>query len=339
MSLLRPVIRACAVAALRDQTWAEDRVYDSDMTPLGEAILGAAARVPYIVVYTDDDELDMVPATAQVYTGRARSLSLVLEIGVASAVEGVGENEIVLQFAATDEGMEWAVDITESQAIAALIGDPKSPWGELFKRFVLQVRKFTSVRGGQAEKGVRWAARKTVLHCRTLDDIVPGYAPPPNHPIRSFITMVKTYPHIGILDTSNLVAGLLEYGNAPPWREGQARLGNTTEAALALHLPGSPAPIPEIEIPSYDPMDSEWAPELTDVQLVDEGPIQTATMPKAKVRGGFAVASLISRLDARLPRAGVAGQLVVSSSLVKSASAPKASGSGALKVNAVVVHA
>lgn len=290
MSILRPVIRACAVAALRSQTWAEDRVYDSDMTPLGEAILGVQ-NAPYVVLYTDDDEVEMVPATAQIYDGLHRDLLLVIEIGVASAIAGEGEGEVILEFAATSEGMEWAVDVIESQILAALIGNPKSPWGELFKRFVMQVRRVSSHRGGQAERGVRWAARKIVLHLRTLADIVPGYKPPANHPIYTFTQMVKSDGGaLGIMDTSALVEGLLEANNAPSWREAQARLGNTTDAALALHVPGAPAPIPEIEYPSYDPRDAnEYPPELLGVNLVDEGPVKYAVIPRYKVVSGLNV--------------------------------------------------
>jgi hypothetical protein len=108
MSLLRPIIRACAVAALRDQTWAQARVYDSDMTPLADAVLGVAAA-PYIVIYTDTDDLQPVRGVAEMYDGENRNLSVVLEIGVASAVRNA-QGQIVIQFAATDQGMEWAVD-------------------------------------------------------------------------------------------------------------------------------------------------------------------------------------------------------------------------------------
>lgn len=334
MSLLRPVVRAIVVAALRSQTWAEDRVFDSDMTPLGEAILGTAKPTPYIVVYTDDDEV-MSP-NSRVYEGQNRSLLVVLETGVATAIKGEGENEIILEFSATDEGMEWAVDVTESQAIAALIGDPKSPWGELFKKMVFEVRKVTSNRGGQAEKGIRFAARKTVFDCRTMWDLVPGYKPDPKHPIWTFIQMVRDNPDVGIMDTSNLVEGLLTSTNAPNWREAQARLGNTTEAALALHVPGAPLPMEE-EIPSYDPRAAdEYTPILEEITLVDEYPVQFAVVPRFAGKGGY-LASAYKTDTKAAQKLYSYSRLHVAAGALRTATVPPSAVTGALQADAGVV--
>lgn len=334
MSLLRPIVRAIAVAALRSQTWAEDRVFDSDMTPLGEALLGTAQPTPYIVVYTDDDET--LSPTSRVYEGQQRSLLVVLETGVASAVHGEGENEILLEFAATDEGMEWAVDVTESQAIAALVGDPKSPWGELFKKMVFEVRKITSHRGGQAEKGVRFAARKTVFDCRTMWDLVPGYKPDAKHPVWQFISMVRSNPSIGIMDTSSLVEGLLTSTNAPTWREAQARLGNTTEAALALHVPGSPLPSPD-EIPSYDPRAAdEYTPILENITLEDEHPVQFVTIPRAGGKGGFMAS--VAKTDTKARQTVYSySRLRVAATALRTATVPPSGVTGALQADAEVI--
>jgi len=84
VSLLRPIIRSCAVAALRDRTWAGANVFDSDLQSMAEAIQGKADK-PYIVVYTDTD--DRTPASmAEMYSGIGRKMQLAIEMGVASAV-------------------------------------------------------------------------------------------------------------------------------------------------------------------------------------------------------------------------------------------------------------
>ena len=38
MSIVRMLTRLCSVAALRGHTWADDRVFDSDNTPLSQAL-------------------------------------------------------------------------------------------------------------------------------------------------------------------------------------------------------------------------------------------------------------------------------------------------------------
>jgi hypothetical protein len=277
VSLLRPIIRACAVGALRDRTWAENRVYDSDNTPLVEALLGQTDPVtrqpvqkPYITVYTDTDDLPE-GVNSEIYNGATRLLNVVMEIGVASAIRNA-KDQIVLQFAHTDQGMEWAVDIIESQALAALVGDPKSPWGELFKKFIRKVNRIPSRRGGQAEKGVRFAARRTVLVCNTIFDLAPNVVPPLNHPVWQFIEMARhSNPVVGLVDLATIVSNLLaETNQAPSWRVAQSYLGLTKEAVLALNPDGTPLPWPEVEQPPLDYTDtSEWVPPSSDIVLAD----------------------------------------------------------------------
>jgi hypothetical protein len=56
MSIIRPILRMCVVAALRERTLAERRVFDSDNTPLADALAHEPEQAkPYITVYTDED--------------------------------------------------------------------------------------------------------------------------------------------------------------------------------------------------------------------------------------------------------------------------------------------
>ena len=265
----------CAVGALRSETWAEDRVFDSDMTPLAEAVLGQAAK-PYIVCYTDIDSIAPVDPQARLYDGMNRDLTLTIEIGVASALrqmadDGTPTGPIAIQFAATDEGMEFAVDLIESQVIAALIGQPKSRWGELFKIIVPRVTKMQSRRGGQAERGIRFAARQVRLVLETLSEPVPGFVPPEGHFIRQFINLAREMPQSGVIDAAAGIETMLYRTATPDWRQAQAFLGVTEEGAKILMVPGSPLPYPEIEEPPYDPQrtDSEFAPPLERVTVDD----------------------------------------------------------------------
>src|SRR5215831_15346015 len=263
MSLLRPVIRACAVGALRNKTWCQDRVYDSDMTPLAEAVLGTAAK-PYAVVYTDTDDIPLVLGKAEIYDGRTRRLQVAIEIGVASAVhDPAPAGPVTIRFAATDQGMEWACDLIESQCMAALIGDPHSDWGDLFKRFVYKIHRVQRRRGGQAQTGVRFAARRIILVCETLFDIPPGVKPAPQHPIYDFIELA-TVGAVGEVDVASLVKQFLEAQSAPEWRIAQAYLGLDSDAARdTLVVTGSPLPWPNMEEPPLDYSDiNEYPPGL-----------------------------------------------------------------------------
>jgi hypothetical protein len=278
MSLLRPIIRTCAVGALRDKTWAEDRVYDSDLTPLAEAVLGQAAK-PYIVVYTDVD--DRTPAAVgELYDGRSRLLQLAIEIGVASAIHDPDQSDnIVIKFSSADEGMEWACDIIESQAIAALYGDPHSEWGDLLKRFAPTVRKMPSRRGGQSEKGIKFAARRTIFTLSTIYDFAPGVVPVPGSPVWDFLRLCRASPALGVVDRAAIVEQLLTQTANADWRIAQAYLGMDTQSIKNVNPDGVPVPwgkqgveLP-IEQPPLDETDRrDDAPVMTDITLHDDDP-------------------------------------------------------------------
>jgi hypothetical protein len=258
---------------LRDQTWAQDRVYDSDLTPLAVAVMDQTAR-PYIVVYTDQDDIKQVTGLGELYSGEQRELSVAIEIGVASAIRDP-TGKIKLQFAATDTGMEWACDVTAAQCIAALYGNTfknASPYGELFKRLVQKVRRVPSRRGGQGSQGVRFAARRIILVCQPMWDFVPGNVPDAKHPVWDFIAEARSNPVTDEVDIAGLVEGLMETEQAPDWRLAQSLLGLATKAVQALNVPGTPLPWDTgiIETPPYDPMDpSEQDPVLTEI-ITDE---------------------------------------------------------------------
>jgi len=267
VSLIRPIIRACAVGALRNKTWAQERVYDSDMTPLAEAVLGKASK-PYICVYTDNDDMMTVGGKAELYDPRLRRIQVSAEIGVASAVhDPAPTGPIVIKFAATDQGQEWACDLIESQALGALVGDPNSAWGDLFKRFIHKVHRMTRRRGGQAGTGIRYAARRVVFLCEPLlYDFVPGTRPSPTNPVWDFIRLCKSSPAVGQVDIGGLVENFLvsPTENAPDWRIAQAMLGlDTADARDGLVVTGSPLPFPNVEEPPLDRSDTnEYPPGL-----------------------------------------------------------------------------
>jgi hypothetical protein len=271
MSLLRPILRATTVAALRDQTWAEDRVYDSDLTPLATAVFGGPAK-PYIVCYTDQDDVSPVLGIGEVYSGENRSLSIAVEIGVAGAVRsspGDPLSPIVLQFAATDMGMEWACDVTSAQVLSALTGSATSAWGELFKRMTTRIRRLPTRRGGMAQQGVRFAARRIIFVVQPIYDFVPGIVPAPTHPVWEFIRLTRASPAIGEVDVASVVENLMTTNPIPDWRAIQGMLGLTRAGVEALNA-GIPLPWPGVEEPPLDLSDTnEFVPPFLDVSLDD----------------------------------------------------------------------
>jgi hypothetical protein len=236
MSLLRPIIRSCVVAALRNRTWAEDRVYDSDLKVLAEAIMGQTAK-PYIVVYTETD--DRVPAAGgEMYSGIGREMQVAVEIGVASAVREPNSDNIAIRFSGTDEGLEFACDVIDGQVIAALYGDPDSQWGLLLRRFAPRVTKMPSRRGGQGSgTGVKFAARRTVFTLSNMiNDLMPGVVMPDVHPVYDFIKMARASKQSGdIVDRANIVEKLIaETDPHPSWMVAQAWLGLDTQSVKNL---------------------------------------------------------------------------------------------------------
>jgi len=222
MSITRMLTRMAAVAALRGSTWADDRVFDSDNTPLSQALTLNAAAKPYIVVYTDSDSR-MDQNGTDLY-GMTRELNLVLEIGVASKVEGTTGEETI-KTPLTDEGMEIALDMVEDQALAALFGDAQSGWAELLKSLVLRVQRVSGQRGASADRDRRWAARQLSIVCDVVSDLPPGVAVPHDHPIQLFVRTSNDYPDAGMQPISDICNAIIGAKPSPKWEQMQAMFG------------------------------------------------------------------------------------------------------------------
>jgi len=222
MSVIRMLTRWCAVAALRGKTWADDRVFDSDNTPLAQALTLNAAAKPYIVVYTDADNRVDIQGT-DIYNSR-RELNLVLEIGVASKVQGE-TNDATLKIPLTDEGMELTLDMVEEQALSALFGDPQSDWAELLKTIVLRVDRVPGQRGASADRDRRWAARQLSIICDVVSDLPLGVPVPSGHPVRMFPVIAAANPEAGMEHVIEICDALNNRAEMPQWEQMQATLG------------------------------------------------------------------------------------------------------------------
>jgi len=227
-------------------------------------------------VFTDADDRINNPG-AELYRGDNRQLALTIEMGIASATTVQGQT--VIHFANTDEGHELAVDILDWQVKNALFGDPYSQWGELLKRIAYHVRRVPSRRGGQAQGGIRFAARRTTYICDTLDDLVPGVVPQAGNPIQDFIAMAAAHPDAGIQSMGQVIAAVVAGNPNPPWRIAQARMGMQKASIEALNVPGTPLPWPLEEEPPWVADPNEWVPVLNDIVLNSDEPLSTWPPP------------------------------------------------------------
>jgi hypothetical protein len=246
MSIVRMLTRMCAVAALRGETWADERVFDSDNTPLSQALTAGGGAKPYIVVYTDADNRSNIDGTDLI--GVDRELALVLEIGVASKIEGA-TGEATIKTPLTDEGMEIALDMVENQVINVFT-DPQNPWGEILRHLVMRVLRITGQRGASAERDRRWAARQLSIVCDVIADLPTGAPVPAGHPIREFIRVSKTNP--GMEHAGEICVALTSQEIAPKWEQVQAALGARRHALRGIGLAPLASDLPHMATPYGD---------------------------------------------------------------------------------------
>ena len=258
MSLIRAVARLTAVAALRNITLAEARVYDSDNTALNEAVTAANKPLPYITVYTDDD-IRSGFSGKDVYTP-ARELAVVLEIAVASPVKIEGETDPSdITIPATDSGLELGVDVLEAQAIGALLGNPLNKWGELFRDLVVTISRIPTTRGASGAQGARWAARQVIIRLDPIADLPPGVPVPTEHIYRRFIALARSDTAAKMVGAAGVIEAALTRagGVGPTWEQAQSWMSVSHEGIEGIGL----APLLD------EPQDRNEGPELTETNL------------------------------------------------------------------------
>jgi hypothetical protein len=168
MSLVPLVLRIITVKALRGQTYALERVLDSNLDAIDMTV--TQDKSPVIIVSSDDEEYSLENGKLAL-TAADRAVDIVIESAVASMVEAAdGTQQLTIPH--TDAGMEAILGIMGRQIMRALL-TPQTPWSDLWRRAVVGVPKVMIRRGASAEQGVRFAARQMVISCRTLHE--PGF--------------------------------------------------------------------------------------------------------------------------------------------------------------------
>jgi hypothetical protein len=226
MSLINLAVRIAAVKALKGATLAGDRVFDSQIDALDDRI--TKDKAPAIVVYIDEDHAkplgkDLVNAD--------RTVSLVIEISVASKVAIGDVTEVVIPY--TDPGLETTINLIGYQIMKALQAGA-SEWSELWRLFVVGIHEVAAVRGANAEKGVRWAARQIVMKCETLSEPAYGIAPAEGgHWARLLAAMAADSD---LAPIGSLIEGVISEPALADWRSAAAVLGVNRDVADGIGI-------------------------------------------------------------------------------------------------------
>lgn len=235
--MVRTVLRLCAVQALLETiTLAQDRVYDSTNKPLLDVLKLDAKSVPFISVYTDNDNLVRGTIEHGIYSA-THETQIVLEMGMASAVLAQGKYKTI-RVPHTDDAMEMTLDFLQAQALAAIVGDPRSEWAEIIRTSISGVTGLLSSRSGRSDQGAQWAARRVILTVDTIAEPRPGGELSAS--IQRFIALAKERAPEGTLAGALLLETYLSmypFGDQQAsWERAQSALGLTRRGLRGIGI-------------------------------------------------------------------------------------------------------
>jgi len=226
MSLARLAMRVAAARAIRGATLAENRVYDSVIDPIDQAVL--ENRQPFVVVSTEDHD---VAVTGRDLVYGMHECRLMIETAAASRVAIAGEDAFAIPH--TDEGMELVLDILEHQIMAALTRE-RTAWSRVFMNLVPIVRTRQSRRGASTEGGVRFAARQIAITCDLIEAPVAGGSIPAGGVWQDFLTVIAADEDLAPI--GQLLRTLIEGDELADWRRAANILGIHASTGNALGI-------------------------------------------------------------------------------------------------------
>jgi hypothetical protein len=227
MSLIAFAIRMALQRALTGKTYAEDRVFDSVITPIDQKV--EQGSLPLIIVSTDDDQASEI-AQFDLMRG-SRELDIVIEMALATTVTVDGEVQV--QIPHTDAGMEHALNFMGRQVYRALM-HPTDPWADLFRAFTSSVKKTLSRRGAGADKGVRFAARQLVLTVDPLFEPAFGVEVDAGGPWGKLLALMAADSELD--DLAKVLSDEILGEALPSWQSIQASLGLSAAAIRTIGL-------------------------------------------------------------------------------------------------------
>jgi hypothetical protein len=219
--------RIALVHALRTQTSAGDRVFDSPLEPVDILLAPDAPALPLIAVYCGDTENE--PEGLDI-TGATVNVEFTLQIYVPLRV-AIKENDVQLELKAA--GLAMAIDIVQRQMESALLVSDTA-WSKLFRKICFGLQKVTTRPYlVQMEEGVRCALREV-----TFDALIcppPAWGSPLTGAYADLDAALRATPENAPI--ADLIEQLVEQpAGIPEWRKIQASLGATFETIKALGL-------------------------------------------------------------------------------------------------------
>lgn len=265
MSLTALAVRLATIRALKGRTYAEDRVFDSKISPVN--LVASEEAKPVIIVTTDDDSIDITGRDLR--TGDHK-LELVIEIAVTSkiAVEvGDGETAEVLSIPATDAGLEVTLSLIGWQIAKALSADG-GPWGDLWRTMVVKVHSITSRRGADEANGVRYAARQYVYSIDHIAEPTPGALPAAGDAWGRVLAAMKGDAELSAI--AKIIEAEIASGEYLPWEIARGELGLANDEAEIIE--SKPVKIDEVvPLEAVDMEDGFTVDEQTAAEIIGPG--------------------------------------------------------------------
>lgn len=167
MSLVRTALRLLVIEAIKGNTLAGARVFDSMMGQLTPDQFNSGDEAPTAIVLSDKDEGEALSAqNGGPPFGREMEVSI--ELAMTSRVRRMDEDDIVV-YPNTDARLEAALDTFEFQVLRSL-AYASGPIPELF-RAKFRITKYDCHRQIFDETGTKIACRIVTLLCYGSDDV------------------------------------------------------------------------------------------------------------------------------------------------------------------------
>lgn len=242
-AIARTALRIAAYEAIMGRTLARDRVHDSAIDGLDTKI--DKKRTPFITITTDDDVRE---GKGRDTWSMPRKIDLVIEVAVFSTVkvedDDVTPGATTTIIPQTDFGLEWTLDIIESQIERALFSQDTA-WGALFFDLVLNVSEWKSRRGASAEEGLRFAARQINITLDVVEAPKPGAAII-DGPYQAVLAAMEAQPNRAELGA--LLRAVLEGTDKPEWERMAEAIAISRKAAETIGI--APVDLTETDEPA-----------------------------------------------------------------------------------------
>lgn len=234
MSLVRIAARIALVEALRGRTLVGDNVHDSTIGAFDDrdgALVSNQSR-PFIAVYSDSS----MSAEAQFRTtAESGTTDFLIEFGIASTMtvteRQTGESHIVPGIPATDDNMEFSLDLIGRQVANALV-DPANQWAEIWRDIASGgYREVELRRRANAEDGTRLAGHQLRIAARLMVEPQIGADLPV--PFPTLFSLIADGGDAVLQARAALMQEALA-GEANDWTAVQRRLGLTAGEVQAL---------------------------------------------------------------------------------------------------------